>query len=197
MDKTVPPPPPPAMPQFKRLSAESLRCLREERQQLDAEKKVRKAERTKEKENSDATAEKSGGKKRGAKKSIFDMLGKEAFPRKRPSHPAPTRGGSEPLDPLEKMLGPQPTLPGDEEDEDRNEDDEEDEEGNNAKPKANWALVAGKKLPPALDDYFDPKLFSGTPLEEIDDYYKGREVCKDCKHNLVPQFTLRIDLTTR
>ena len=184
--------PPPAMPQFKRLTAESLKRLREERLQLKAEQKARKAERSK--ENSEAAAEKSGGKKRGAKKSIFDMLGKEAFPRKRPMHPPPSRGGAEPLDPLEKMLGPQPTLPGDEEDEDRNEDEEEDEEGNTAKPKANWALVAGKKLPPALDDYFEPKLFSGVPLEEIDEYYKGREVCK---HTLVSLLTLQIDLTTR
>lgn len=160
MDKS----PPPALPQFKLLTAESIKRLREERQQLEAEKRAEKKTQTK------AGVKKHGG----AKKSFFDMFGKEAFPKKRPTHPPPPRA-TETLDPLKKVLGPQPMLPGDEEDENR-EQEEEDEKGKSSKPKANWALVAGKKLPPALDDYFEPKLISGRPLEEIDEYYKGREV---------------------
>lgn len=183
-------PPPAALPQFKRLTDESLKRLREEYHQLVAEKKLQKAEKAAQSDKVSTSG--IGEKKRGPKKSFFEMFGKEAFPRKRPAPQPLMHGSVEPLDSLEKVIGHQPTLPGDEETADIDEE-EEDDKGQNVKPKPNWALVAGKKLPPALDDYFDKKLYAGVPLEEIDEYYKGQEVRK---HTRVYTFLILINSFT-
>ena len=54
-------------------------------------------------------------------------------------------------------------------------DDEDEPTHPEEPPKPNPKLVAGSKLPPSLEDYFEPE-HVGRPLEDIDEFYQNKKV---------------------